>query len=622
MLASVSMKTKAHIVGLIGIGALVLITFYPTLRIGFYGDDWWLIANAGKLTLPQYLRFYFDPSAQTIWYRPASGMLLLVEYFFFGPNPEGYHFVYILVHLINSLLLLALVYRISRNWQAAFISAILYAVLYPGSIAVFSTTIHDPLANLFYLLTLLFWLDYLVRPRRTHFLLTAIFFVLALLSKETSAGLIVMMFLVDRIIVSASSSIGNLVRRYALFGVILLGYLLIEYRVQVQGHFTNRAGYAVGPQMIENALHYLGLLVWPWSSGQPIVLISIALVALLLIGMTIRDVDPRLKIGVLFCLGMQVLLFLLPVLGFPVDLFEQRYLYPVSVVSAILIALFFTLILKRGATWRWTRWMVAAGIVLLTLLHSSSTADAAVGMAELNRESRVSFRDIVQQHPAFPPDTYLYFIDPPGLLRHFAPSMFFFRYGSNVSVWSVDPQWWGTIDDDRIAGLREHRNSLVIYYDDALRRHEVGVDPSADSTSQPSVPVDFQMPIRLAGYDLPTTKVKRGDALVLLLYWRAMEKIGKDYTVFVHLRDRNGNIVAGEDSQPRNGQAPTSKWRAGKLLVDPYILPITSAVPVDDGYELEIGLYYLPTMERLGIIDPAGRISGDAIVIQSISVQD
>ncbi len=602
------------------IGVFVLVTFYPTTKIGFFGDDWWEAANPGRMSLSQFLRFYFDPSAQTIWYRPLHGVLLLLEYNFFGPNAEAYHVVQSLLHLGNSLLLFVIVYQIAGRWRLAFISALLYAGFFPGSAGVYGIAVHDPLATLFYLLTVSLWVIYLKTERRLYFGLAIGSFVLALLGKETSAALIVTMVLVDRIFVARDATARDLFRRYSFFAMILLVYLAIEYRVQVFGHFTNRAGYSIGFHIVENALHYLWLMVMPWNWDQPAAFIWLALMLLLLAGVVLQKPRPTLNGAVLLFLSVQAVLAIAPVLGLPGIFFEPRYLYPALPVSAVLIALLFegawTGLAKRKA---YTA-VFSFGVTLLALLHSSSTGESATAMAELNRELRVPFRDIVQQHPSFPLDTYLYFIDPPYLLKHAAPSMFFFRYGSNVSIWSADPQWWGSLNEERVAGLRDHKNAFVYYYDDADRRHEVPVDLSASAVSSPLVPVDYQVPFQLEGYEFTSTTLKRGDALVLLLYWKAKEALDKDYTVFVHLIDKDGQQVAGEDSQPRHGLAPTSAWKKDKLVVDPHILPIPSDVPVGGNYRLEVGLYYLPTMDRVEIVDITGKVTTDTLVIQPFTV--
>jgi hypothetical protein len=107
----------------------------------------------------------------------------------------------------------------------------------------------------------------------------------------------------------------------------------------------------------------------------------------------------------------------------------------------------------------------------------------------------------------------------------------------------------------------------------------------------------------------------------VLLYWTAQGKIAKDYTVFAHLVDEQGTIVSGSDSQPWQGHSPTSSWQPGQFIVDAITLPIDTSAPASRQYHLEVGLYYLPTMERVGILDATNQVVTDAIVIGFFAVE-
>jgi hypothetical protein len=86
-----------------------------------------------------------------------------------------------------------------------------------------------------------------------------------------------------------------------------------------------------------------------------------------------------------------------------------------------------------------------------------------------------------------------------------------------------------------------------------------------------------------------------GGALKVDLTWAATAQPSKDYTVFLHLLDDSGKVVAQADSQPRGAEFPTSLWQAGDRIADSYSL---QAPP--GRYTLEVGMYDLPTLQRLG----------------------
>ena len=83
----------------------------------------------------------------------------------------------------------------------------------------------------------------------------------------------------------------------------------------------------------------------------------------------------------------------------------------------------------------------------------------------------------------------------------------------------------------------------------------------------------------------------------LTLFWQADTIPQTDYTVFVHILNSQGNLVAQADSPPAAGTYPTSLWDSGEIIKDQRLLPALS--PGD--YTLSVGLYRPDTFERLPV---------------------
>ncbi|MFQ6015933.1 MAG: DUF2079 domain-containing protein, partial [Anaerolineae bacterium] len=137
---------------------------------------------------------------------------------------------------------------------------------------------------------------------------------------------------------------------------------------------------------------------------------------------------------------------------------------------------------------------------------------------------------------------------------------------------------------------------------------------------QQAVEVDLGNQVKLLGYD-PASKagvlrVKRGTELSLTLYWQALIGMERDYTVFLHLLDGEGRLVAQVDSQPRSGQYPTSWWMEGEVVADHYRFPVAAHL-VEGEYRLVAGMYWLPTLERLPV---AGGLE-DMVVLARVEVE-
>jgi len=111
--------------------------------------------------------------------------------------------------------------------------------------------------------------------------------------------------------------------------------------------------------------------------------------------------------------------------------------------------------------------------------------------------------------------------------------------------------------------------------------------------------------IRLISYTVPSlTALSPGATLTATLYWQATGPIATDYTVFLHLLDGRGAIVAQADGPPAAGRYPTSYWLPGEIVADErsLILPLDTEGP----YRLVAGLYDPATMYRLEIQDEQG----------------
>jgi hypothetical protein len=88
----------------------------------------------------------------------------------------------------------------------------------------------------------------------------------------------------------------------------------------------------------------------------------------------------------------------------------------------------------------------------------------------------------------------------------------------------------------------------------------------------------------------------------LTLHWEAVGSTPQNYTVFVHVLDSDGQLIAQADSPPCDGRCPTYGWIAGEYLVDPHAFTLSADGPVGS-YQIAVGLYDLATGERLPASD-------------------
>lgn len=126
--------------------------------------------------------------------------------------------------------------------------------------------------------------------------------------------------------------------------------------------------------------------------------------------------------------------------------------------------------------------------------------------------------------------------------------------------------------------------------------------------------------VELEGYRVATATVRPGEEVEVHLYWRALERMDRDYTVFVHLYDRAGRLWGAGDSQPLSGQVPTSTWVAGESVDDVHWVRLDPQAPPGE-YTLAVGLYDLKTMQRLPAVDERGAPQADHAIRLAPPVQ-
>jgi hypothetical protein len=301
------------------------------------------------------------------------------------------------------------------------------------------------------------------------------------------------------------------------------------------------------------------------------------------------------------------------ILQSPVMMFRglfERYTYLPLMATSIALALGIAIIVRRHYARALS--MIAALVIVLVLIFDSVQIDqSSLNLTGHVRETRLQLRPVFQRHPNLPGNSYFYFIDLPlptvnlsGLVAQ--------RYGRNVIISGID---YGAP-----ANFRAHYPSFAIYKNENDMWQDQPVDWNARATTTPGLPVKFGDSITLSQFEVANTQAKRGEAIVLTLHWSASRSIEQEYTVFAHLVDAQGNLIAGYDSQPMRGSLPTSKWSPNTLIVDPIVLAVDSDAVVGANYRIRIGLYDAATSRRLPLLDPTGKIIGDAIVFDSFSI--
>jgi len=180
------------------LAAVTIFAYRPAWHGGFLWDDDAYIINNELLTAPdgwQRIWFSLDSPSQ---YFPFTYSTFRIEHALWGLDTTGYHWVNLLLHVGNALLVWAVLARLKvpGSWLAAAIFA-----LHPVQVesVAWITERKNVLMGFFFLLTLLAWIAFVDKRSRRPWMfycLALISYVLALSAKATACTLPAALFLI------------------------------------------------------------------------------------------------------------------------------------------------------------------------------------------------------------------------------------------------------------------------------------------------------------------------------------------------------------------------------------------------------------------------------------------
>lgn len=169
-----------------------------------------------------------------------------------------------------------------------------------------------------------------------------------------------------------------------------------------------------------------------------------------------------------------------------------------------------------------------------------------------------------------------------------------------------------------IAGLPRGEYTLQVAFGQPLKFVDAGairLEAGGASLPQPQIArtIDARVgdEFQLLGYNLAAMP-RAGEILPVVLFWKIDHDVNEDFTVFVHLLDPTGNLVAQHDGLTDDGFNPTTLWLTGTTISDRHDLKLPATLG-PGVYRLIAGLYRYETLERLPAKN-AGESSPDDVV--------
>jgi hypothetical protein len=386
---------------------LSLVVFSPSLSNFFVSDDFTLMEMSRFHALDQ-LTSFFTTAGFGHYYRPMVRLLFSLNSVLFGLRPAGYHLVNIGLHGLNAILVYYLAKRLAADSVSALLAALFFSLHFIHAEAVlWISGVTGLLATLFYLLSVLLFMEHLRRwpAGWLSLMLSCLCFLLALLSKEMTVSLPLLIFVLALGLGFRQSgrSWRSLVYRLAPYGVLLLVLGLVRASVQARMPELAEGGgaFAVNPLVMMRNLAYYGVnLVVPvrvifdflgYEQYSRLTVLFQRQVALLWIPLVILAGFAVCGMGLLFRKGSRMgkigLLWLLVTL-IPFLLFRdvgQRFAYLPSAGFCLLLADLFR---PRG---EWSTWRARPVLMVMILASLLAIQERNIWWKRAGRQAEAVF---------------------------------------------------------------------------------------------------------------------------------------------------------------------------------------------------------------------------------------
>ncbi|HNT73768.1 MAG TPA: phospholipid carrier-dependent glycosyltransferase [Anaerolineae bacterium] len=109
----------------------------------------------------------------------------------------------------------------------------------------------------------------------------------------------------------------------------------------------------------------------------------------------------------------------------------------------------------------------------------------------------------------------------------------------------------------------------------------------------PKSPLDvrFGDAARVLAVEVSPAQALPGEPVWVRVTWEPLQWTARPYSVYIHLMDEAGTVVAQRDTWPGLGRAPTTSWRTGAAFVDSYRVDLSESVYAPNRVNVRLGLY-------------------------------
>lgn len=255
---------------LLWIWAIGGLLYAQSLRFDFvFFDDHYLILELQNFlqSFSNVRAAFFDDvfkSQYDSYYRPILTLSFMVDAWIGGTNPAIYHLTNIVLHLTTSTLVWFLFKRLQIHPTTAFLFTLLFTVHPALSQAIYWVPgRNDPLMGMFALVSFIGFIDYLKQPSGKLYFLHILFWMLALLSKETALFLIPIFLLYSYLFAVQTRPLIHLIPAWAL-GIVFwqtMKFIAFENPIDLNPEILVKSLFLAWPALIQ----HFGKTIMPFN---------------------------------------------------------------------------------------------------------------------------------------------------------------------------------------------------------------------------------------------------------------------------------------------------------------------------------------------------------------------
>lgn len=385
---------------------LIFLLFYPSLFTFFTHDDFFLLKISNIHSLKEFFTFFslFKSPEGLGMYRPLSMQsFYFLAWKVFKLNPLGLHIISFLTFFILVYLVYDLSYILSGKIATSLITTFVYAVSSSHFAHLYFLGVYQELSmSVFFLLALIFSVRFWRQKRKRLYLLSFLFFILSLLSKETATVLplvlVIVYFYLGRLKKNSLLSLKHFL--LSLFPFILILSLYFYMRFSYYG-FPKGDSYVwqISPRILNTLFWYflwsfnipefvidfvgpglkinlVPLIYWRWYL-IPILFLVLLCFSFLAIALSKSVKIRKIRMGIMFCL-LWFLTTLLPVVFLPLHKFAYYLTLPLFSVAFGVSVLMSTLRNKRFLTLFLILWFLASIISIKITYRTHWVVNGAI----------------------------------------------------------------------------------------------------------------------------------------------------------------------------------------------------------------------------------------------------